>query len=202
MKINISGELSDKISEIFGQLPELIAELAGQYFQDAFTRKAFDGNPWPQNKDPRRQGSELVKSGALRGSLSVVKLPDKVVVSFGNEKVGYAQVHNEGFDGEVVVPAHVRRTRRGEQQVRAHTRHMRIPQRQFLGEAQELDELLQTEIEALVKFAAGCARTGGSNREKRSVRCRFVSAEHLVRRTDRPWDYSACTASKASRSAS
>lgn len=75
--------------------------------------------------------------------------PDRVTISFGDQRVGYAQVHNEGFDGEVVVPAHTRRTRRGEQQVREHTRHMRIPQRQYVGPAEELDRQIQEQIEAL-----------------------------------------------------
>lgn len=151
MKIEIMSEISSKISEIVDQTPELVAALAGQYSQDAFTKKAFDGNPWPLNKDPRRQGSELIRSGKLRGSMSVHVEPRRVVISYGNNFVPYAQVHNEGFDGDVTVPAHTRHTRRGDVQVRQHTRHMQIPQRQFLGPAKELDKLIQTEIEALIE---------------------------------------------------
>ncbi len=76
--------------------------------------------------------------------------PDRVTISFGDQRVGYAQVHNEGFDGEVVVPAHTRRTKRGEHQVREHTRRMRIPQRQYVGPAEELDRQIQQQIEAMV----------------------------------------------------
>ena len=151
MKIEIGKEISDRLSEIIEQTPELVAGLAAQYSQDAFTKKAFDGNSWPKNKDPRRQGSELIRSGKLRGSMTVRVEADRAVISYGNDHVSYAQVHNEGFDGEVVVPAYIRHTKRGDVSVREHTRHARILQRQFLGSAQELDALLQTEIEAMVE---------------------------------------------------
>lgn len=158
MKIEISKEISSRISEILDRTPDLVAALAGQYSQDAFTEKAFDGNPWPLNKDPKRQGSELIRSGKLRGSMSikVERSPgnsdkvSRVIISYGNSHVPYAQVHNEGFDGEVTVPDHIRHTKRGDVQVRRHTRHMKIPQRQFLGPAEELDQLLKTEIEAMI----------------------------------------------------
>ena len=149
MKIHIPEQISGRISEILEKTPGLVARLASQYSQDAFARKAFDGNPWQQHSDPRRRGSELVRSGNLRDSMRVKIDPDRVTISFGDQRVGYAQVHNEGFDGEVVVPAHTRRTRRGEQHVREHTRHMRIPQRQYVGPAEELDRQIQEQIEAL-----------------------------------------------------
>ncbi len=149
MKIHIPELISDRISEIVAATPELVARIASQYSQDAFARKAFDGNPWQQHSDPRRRGSELVRSGNLRDSMHVKINPDRVTISFGDQRVGYAQVNNEGFDGEVVVPAHTRRTKRGEQRVREHTRHMRIPQRQYVGPAEELDRQIQEQIKAL-----------------------------------------------------
>ena len=150
MKIEIGKEIADRLSEVIEQMPDLVAGLAAQYSQDTFTKKAFDGEPWPKNKDPRRQGSELIRSGKLRGSMTVRAEADRAVISYGNDHVPYAQVHNEGFDGEVTVPAHIRHTKRGDVRVRQHTRRMRIPQRQFLGSAKELDNLLQTEIEAVI----------------------------------------------------
>ena len=80
--------------------------------------------------------------------------PNKVVISAGNSKVPYARVHNEGFTGSVVVPAHDRRTKKGKGktvQVKAHKRMMRIPQRQFLGACPELERILKREAEALFK---------------------------------------------------
>ncbi|WP_295990514.1 phage virion morphogenesis protein [uncultured Alistipes sp.] len=150
MKITISEEISSKIEEILEEAPVVIAQVAANYSQDAFRCKAFDRNPWPKNRDPKRRGKELVRSGKLRKSMTVEVKPDRAVISYGNDMVGYAQVHNEGFDGEVTVPAHTRQTRHGAVPVREHTRHAHIPQRQFLGEAQELDELLTEEIDAMV----------------------------------------------------
>lgn len=150
MKITIPEEITNRIAEILEATPGLIAQLAANYSQDAFRRKAFDRNPWPRNRNPQRQGKELVRSGQLRKSMTVEVKADRAVISYGNDQVDYAQVHNEGFDGEVAVPAHIRHTKRGDQAVRAHTRHMHIPQRQFLGQAEELEEIIREEIEAMV----------------------------------------------------
>ncbi len=150
MKIEIDKILKAKIDNAIDDCVDLASDLAGQYFQDAFVKKAFDGNPWKKNKNPARRGSELVDSGNLRRSMQTRREGNKVIISFGDQYVGYAKVHNEGFDGNVVVPAHTRKTKRGEQHVREHTRHMRIPQRQFLGDAKELEQLLHDEVEAYI----------------------------------------------------
>lgn len=150
MKITIPEEIANRISEILDATPGLVAQLAANYSQDAFIKKAFDRNPWPLNRDPQRQGKELIRSGQLRKSMTIETEGNRAVISYGNDQVNYAQVHNEGFDGEVVVPAHIRHTKRGEQAVREHTRHMRIPQRQFLGQAEELEAIIREEIEAMV----------------------------------------------------
>lgn len=150
MKTEIDEVLAARIDDAIDDCVDLAGQLAGQYFQEAFTKKAFDGKAWKPNSDPTRRGSELIDSGNLRRSMQTVREGRKVTVSFGNQKVGYAQVHNEGFDGQVVIPAHTRKTKRGEQNVRTHTRRMRIPQRQFLGDAKELEQLLHDELEAYI----------------------------------------------------
>lgn len=150
MEIKIDEAIAARLDEAIDDCVDLAGDLAGQYFQEAFTKKAFDGNPWPRNSDPRRRGSELIDTGNLRRSMQVERKGNTVTISFGNQKVDYAQVHNEGFDGQVVIPAHTRKTGRGEQNVRTHTRRMRIPQRQFLGDAKELEQLLHDELEAYV----------------------------------------------------
>lgn len=149
MKIDIEQALAERIDEIMEGSAELVAETATEYFKETFRRKAFDRNPWAPPRRPKQSGSLLVQSGALLNSIRPVLVsPRRIVIAAGNEKVTYAQVHNEGFSGQAVVPAHVRRTRRGEQRVRQHTRNMRIPQRQFLGDARELEEQLHAELEA------------------------------------------------------
>ena len=170
MEIKIDEAIAARLDEAIDDCVNLAGDLAGQYFQEAFTKKAFDGNPWPDNKDPRRRGSELIDTGNLRRSMQVERKGNTVTISCGNQKVDYAQVHNEGFDGEVTVSAHKRVIKlkptkkdiseEGEKKddsnaniirdVKEHTRRMRIPQRQFLGDAKELEQLLHDELEAYV----------------------------------------------------
>lgn len=137
-----------KAAELTEDVPEIVAETATEYFKQRFTEKEFDGSMWERAKVAKRTGSLLVESGALVNSIQPKEItPTKVVISAGNEKVDYAQVHNEGFRGPVTIPAHTRNTRRGPQNVRTHTRRVNIPQRQFMGESRELAAKMVQRIE-------------------------------------------------------
>lgn len=154
--MNVTDELAQKIKRVMeNELPEVMAEEVVEYSRTRFSEKAFDGKPWKpvSSKYKPRRGTLMVRSGALLNSIRVAQVtPNKVVISAGNSKVTYAQAHNEGFTGSVVVPAHVRRTKKGKTvQVKAHKRMMRIPQRQFLGACPELERILKREAEALFK---------------------------------------------------
>lgn len=149
MEIKIDKLLENRMEEIMQGTAEIVAETAVEYFQNTFRDKAFDGNPWAPPRVPKRSGSLLVQSGALLNSIRPVLVsPERIVIAAGNEKVDYAQVHNEGFNGSVTVPAHIRHTRSGDHTVRQHTRRVNIPQRQFMGDARELENELQKRIEA------------------------------------------------------
>lgn len=150
MQINLEEYIENATDEVIEVCEKTIAAVAGDYFQKRFVEKEFDGKPWPLAQNPARRGMELIVTGNLRNSLFVEREPGKVTISFGKEPVvNYAQVHNEGFDGEVDVKAFTRIVKGKQQEVQAHTRHMRIPKRQFLGEAQELEQLLHEELTAL-----------------------------------------------------
>ena len=152
MKIEIDKLLENQMEEIMRGTAEIVAETSVEYFQNTFRTKKFDGNPWAPPRVPKRSGSLLVQSGALLNSIRPVLVsPERIVIAAGNEKVDYAQVHNEGFTGTVTVPAHIRHTRRGDQVVRQHTRRVNIPQRQFIGAARELETELQKRIETYVE---------------------------------------------------
>lgn len=152
MQIDLDEYIKNATDEVIEVCEQTIAAVAGDYFQKRFVEKEFDGNPWPIAKDPRRQGMELIKTGELRNSMFVEREPGKITISFGKEPVvNYAQVHNEGFDGEVNVRSFTRMVRGKKQEVKAHKKHMRIPQRQFLGESKALEELLHTELEAVAE---------------------------------------------------
>lgn len=149
---NIEQEIAAMMDEICEESAEIIAEEATEYFKERFTEKEWDGTPWPPAKSPKRSGSLLVKSSALLNSIRPTEVTkDRVVITAGNQKVTYAQVHNEGFSGKVNVDAFTRNVKGKTQQVRAHTRNTTIPKRQYMGETEELDERILGRIETLIQ---------------------------------------------------
>ena len=136
----LGNYLTSLPDRILDDASRIVADTATEYYKERFKEKAFAGNPWAPAKVPRRNGSLLVNSGHLLNSIRPAYIGrDKVIISAGNDNINYAQVHNEGFTGSVVVPAHVRRTRKyGDVNVKEHTRQTNIPQRQFMGESDEL----------------------------------------------------------------
>ena len=149
---NIEQEIAAMMDEICEESSEIIAEEATEYFKERFTEKEWDGTPWPPAKSPKRSGSLLVRSSALLNSIRPTEVTkDRVVITAGNQKVTYAQVHNEGFSGKVNVDAFTRNVKGKTQQVRAHTRNTTIPKRQYMGETEELDERILGRIETLIE---------------------------------------------------
>ena len=138
--------------ELMGDTAEIVAETATEYFKETFRKKAFDGNPWAPAKTAKKRGSLLIDSGALLNSIRpIVITKDRVVIAAGNQKVTYAKVHNEGYDGEVQVPAHTRRTKKGSTNVKAHSRMVHIIQRQFMGDSEELNDRIKGRIVDYIK---------------------------------------------------
>jgi len=138
-----------------GLMPEL-GMIGVNFFQDRFRARAWTdkrAEKWkPRKKKDKGRGKRalLVKSGALRNSIHVKSSTLSSVIISTPKK--YAAVHNFGFNGTVKVRAHSRRVfgrakmsnikshRRssvkftaGTHRVKAHTRKMNIPQRQFMG---------------------------------------------------------------------
>ena len=160
----LNNYLQSLPEEIISDAAEIVAETATEYYKSAFKKKAFDGNPWTPAKAPKTTGSLLIDSGALVNSIrpaggkpppggfsiSLVITPQRVVISAGNEKIDYAQVHNEGFKGIVPVPAHTRKTKRKDVPVKAHTRKTNIPKREFMGDSEELNEQIHARIEGYI----------------------------------------------------
>ena len=133
---NYLSSLPDKILD---DAAEIVAETATSYYKERFREKAFDGNPWAPAKIPRRNGSLLIDSGNLMGSIRPAYV--------GRDKV----VHNEGFTGRVTVPAHVRHTSKyGNVEVREHTRQANIPARPFMGRSDELAEEIHKRLEGYI----------------------------------------------------
>lgn len=140
------------MDEICAESAEIIAEEATEYFKERFEEKEWDGIKWEPAKHPPSRGSLMLRSTALMNSIKPAEVtPTKVVIRAGDDiKVTYARVHNEGFDGDVNVSPFTRVVKGKQQEVRAHTRHMRTPKRQFMGETEELDERITASIASLI----------------------------------------------------
>lgn len=150
---NFEQEIEALMDEICAESAEIIAEEATEYYKERFEEKEWNGTPWPPAHKLASRGSLLLRSTALMNSIRpVVVTKEKVVIAAGdNSKVTYARVHNEGFEGDVNVNPFTRVVKGKQQDVRAHTRHMNTPKRQFMGETEELDERIIASIESLIK---------------------------------------------------
>lgn len=107
------------------------------YFKGAFRSKVFDGKKWAEaeadKNNKRKRGSLMVDSAALMNSVRTSEAtPDRVKWAAGNDKVPYAQVHNEGG-----------RAGRGA--------GFDMPQRQFMGESDELEEKITKRVDSYFK---------------------------------------------------
>ena len=122
-------------AKIESAAPAVVAETAVEYYKERFKEKAFDGAPWVPGR-PKKSGSLLVQSGNLMNSIRPDYVgPDKVIISAGNAQVPYAKEKDAGDAPGTV---------------KAHTRHMKIPQRQFMGDARELSDRIKDRLNAAI----------------------------------------------------
>lgn len=154
MNINeLERHLASIGEEMIEDCADILAETATEYFKDTFRQKAFDGNAWVAARTPKRRGSLLIDSGAMMNSIRPIEVSrERVVIAAGNDKVTYARSHNEGFDGLQTIEAHQRRTPKGRTAtVKKHTRMAHIPQRQFMGDSQELNGQIIDRIKGFIQ---------------------------------------------------
>lgn len=99
-----------------------------------------------------------VRTGRLRRSVNtqVTQAGDRVTGIVGTN-VAYAAAHEYGFQGVVSVAESLRRTKLGNTAtVRAHDRHMNLPERSFLRSAlRELQPEIRDEISLSADRAVG-----------------------------------------------
>ncbi|RYF86951.1 MAG: hypothetical protein EOO03_11170 [Chitinophagaceae bacterium] len=154
--------------------PGMLGNMAVNFFLDRFRYQNWLGattEPWRQrrrNKGRNQGRAILVQSARLKRSIRITKVSG-MTVYIGSD-VPYAKVHNEGFRGTVNVKAHSRNrygkekigtgrlTKSGKErmqtvqritgtgQVKAHTRRMNIPRRQFMGNSPVLEKQLQRKL--------------------------------------------------------
>lgn len=139
--------------QIIADSAEIIAATASEHFRDNFRRQGFDDDPWEPLKQTKTRGAILVSSGALANSIIAKEVSSsRVVISAGNQRVPYAQAHNEGLDVMVNVTPFTRSIRRGSKtiQVKAYQRRMRLPKRQFMGVSAKLNERIHERISTYI----------------------------------------------------
>lgn len=129
-------------------LDDMRVELTEE-FDKNFERKAFFTEAWKKRKNPNANGSLLVVTGKMRRSIKSEVQGDGVRFTSSEP---YTTVHNEGGRGYVTVREHQRKSRSGKTYtVHSHQRRFNMPQRQFIGDGQRTQELIQGVVEDNLK---------------------------------------------------
>lgn len=164
--------LKNKASEVERyaqmQFPTKAANIALRFINGNFRAQGYQGASFQRWKKNKRNGTVLVKSGALRAATSYSVQTGQVTIF---NRMAYAKVHNEGFKGTVTVKAHSRNrytksrvgtgkltktgkermqtvtSKSGESNVKSHSRKMDIPKRQFMPTTSSDSPVLNRAIE-------------------------------------------------------
>ena len=153
----------DDVTRAINAMPARVGTCAVNFSKQRFVQQNWHDTtpePWkPRSRtrrggERRQNGAILVDSGRLKRSIRVVSADSNRVI-IGTD-VPYAEIHNEGLDGEVSVRKHSRRSRKGRLHiVKAHKRRVHMPQRRFLGESQalatQLEELMIKELKNAIE---------------------------------------------------
>lgn len=125
-------------------LSDIKVELVEE-FDSNFTRKAFFNKKWQPAKKLKKRGSLLITTGSMRRS--IIGSVQGRSVKFSSA-LPYTAMHNEGGKFSLNVREHARISRKTRKSatVRAHTRNIIMPQRQFIGDSPEV----QTAIKAII----------------------------------------------------
>lgn len=116
-----------------------------EMFKNNFREQGFFGQRWVATKvsktNKRGKGSILIVTGAMRRSIHS-QIRGMAVVFSSN--IPYTALHNEGGKFSVTVRAHSRTNRKtgNSYSVRSHSRQMNMPQRQFIGDHELVQQAL------------------------------------------------------------
>lgn len=128
-------------------VPVVIGVEAVKHFKGNFQTESFDGTKWASRKSKRAGGTNgqkvLSKSGELSESITYRVEGTTIIISSDKP---YAQIHNEGFNGEEAVKAFERTVKGKKQTVKEHTRHMVMPKREFIGDSKELMDKINAKV--------------------------------------------------------
>ncbi len=129
-------------------LNDMRVELTEEFDRN-FERKAFFNDKWkPRKKEGK--GSLLVVTGSMRRSIRSSIKGNSVVFT---SPYPYTSVHNEGGIYNQNVRAHNRTNRKTGRtcRVKAHTRKMNMPKRQFIGDSREVRSIIKNIVDDNMK---------------------------------------------------
>lgn len=117
-----------------------------EMFDSNFREQGFFGDRWVATKTSKinkqgKKGSILIVTGAMRRSIRSIVRGMAVVFS---SHLPYTALHNEGGNFAVNVRAHSRTIKKTGKtyNVRGHSRMMNMPQRQFIGDHDKVQQAL------------------------------------------------------------
>ena len=161
--INDLKQMADKFEQFQKDLPVIVCTTAVNNSRENFKKQGYEGSKWKRRSEgsPRDSGRAiLTDTGTLKDSIRYwVVSAAAVMIGVDQNKVKYAQIHNEG--GTVKITDKMRKffwamynkTEQDFYKGLALTKktHITIPKRQYLGVTEELDNQIKTAIEYHVK---------------------------------------------------
>lgn len=129
-------------------LSDMRVELSDEFDRN-FERKGFFSEKWKPRAHDYPRGSLLMVTGAMRRSTQGEVSGDGVRFT---SSLPRTELHNEGGTGYKQVRAHTRRSKNGKvYTVHAHQRKFNMPQRQFIGDGPETQNIIKTVIDDNLK---------------------------------------------------
>lgn len=157
----MSNNISNRIRKIAAEVktyrdfeyPAMAGKKALAFIDGNFRKQSWEGMPWKRRRGGKRNNGRalLIDKGILRRGTNFKPGTSQVMVY---NYVKYAKAHNNGFTGTVAIKAHTRKLfgkykqssvktkksstkkqYRGDAKVKAFSRNMRLPRRQFMPTA-------------------------------------------------------------------
>lgn len=147
--------LSWKMGGVLPRMPRELGNKSAEFFRRSWLREGWLDrtlDKWKKRKhdNPKNRGRKILsQSGELRASIRIMSADRHSVVIGSN--LPYAAIHNYGESGTATVRSHTRRTPSGgTTTVRSHTRAFGMPQRQFMGDSEALDQIIGKQITDMI----------------------------------------------------
>lgn len=131
-------------------LSDMKVELT-EMFDRNFERKGFFGENWTPRKNSAAKGSLLHVTGKMRRSIRPAIRGKGIHFT---SPLPYTETHNKGGTFAQSVRSHTRTSKTGKSYtVKAHSRTVIMPKRQFIGDSREVQQAIKTIInENLTEF--------------------------------------------------